>query len=205
VLSVSAELLGLHMNPMLLDPASEVHDDELDHDPETGILLPFAWIVTHHATNNHLGENQQERHRRPEIVIRTLHANQYLLEYEIASLLGYWHHEHVRLNDPMAPTSTITVPKEAGIVALLHQYVIALLCLPRDCPASWTCHCNAIRARFNAPPPDHESPTSVFSVAEIEAASANRRRTDPLFPYNGANPWTNTNPDEAADHPTKEK
>ncbi|HEX5157648.1 MAG TPA: hypothetical protein VFW17_10570 [Ktedonobacterales bacterium] len=37
----------------------------------------------------------------------------------------------------------------------------------------------------------------MFSLAEIEAASANRRRTDPLFPYNGANPWTNdSQPDE---------
>lgn len=130
------------------------------------------------------------RQRQPEIVIRTLHSNQVLLEFEIACLLGYWHHEHQRLSDPDAPEGTITLPRDPGVMALLHQYAIALLCLPEDCPTDWPCHCNEIRSRFNAPPPDHERPTATYELADIEQATQSRHLTDPQFPYRNSNPWT---------------
>lgn len=171
------------------------HDDI---DDETGQHLPYAWITVYPAATNATNaanETHHEAHpgaraRPPEIAIRTLHASGRLLEFEIACLLAYWHHEHDRINDPDAPAGTILLPRDPGVTALLHQYAIALLCLPKACPASWTCHCNEIRARFNAPPPDHEQPTATFSVEDLREASQKRRNTEPGFPYRDPNAWT---------------
>ena len=77
------------------------------------------------------------------------------------------------------------------MTTLLHQYAIALLCLDEDCPDTWTCHCNAIRKRFNEPPPDHQQPTGQMSTAEMIAeARRQRRNTEPQFPYPDPNRWT---------------
>lgn len=203
VLSISATLLGLRISPTILAQATQTtqtnqanqanqaaHADQpgLDVDEETGRTLPSAWIVIYpHSATPAQGQAQ----RQPEIVLRSLHANQRLMEHEIACLLGYWHHEHVRLTDPDAPAGTILLPRDPGVTALLHQYTIALLCLPKACPPAWTCHCNTIRARFNAPPPDHETPTGAYTVEDLER-EAQRPRTDtePHFPYRDTNPWT---------------
>ena len=83
---------------------------------------------------------------------------------------------------------------------LQYQYAIALLCLPENCPDTWTCHCNAIRKRFNEPPPDHPQPTGQLTTAELLAeaeqaraargARRERRNTEPQFPYPDPNRWT---------------
>jgi hypothetical protein len=186
VLSVAASLIGLRISPTF--PVPSGHPDLLDTDidEETGQRLPYAWIMTYpyphpyphpypNATSHMPPQSQPQSkpqskpqsRRPPEVLLRSLHANQRLMEHEVACLLGYWHHEHVRLADPDAPGGTILLPRDPGITTLLHQYAIALLGLPRDCPQNWTCHCNAIRARFNAPPPDHEAPTGAFSVDDL--------------------------------------
>lgn len=112
-------------------------------------------------------------------------------EYEIACLMGYWSHEYKRLMDPDAPSGTILLPHDPGVIALLPQYAIALLCLAKACPPTWDCHCNAIRERFNAPPPDHDRPTGTFTEADLEAERQRRRTdTEPRFPYRDKNAWT---------------
>ncbi|HEY1391304.1 MAG TPA: hypothetical protein VGF38_22390 [Ktedonobacterales bacterium] len=118
------------------------------------------------------------------------------MQHEVACLLGYWHHEHARLTDPDAPTGAILLPQDPSVETLLHQYAIGLLCLPRDCPPTWSCHCNSIRARFNAPPPDHEAPTGSFTVDDLEhngnqqGGERPRRDSEPRFPYRDPNRWT---------------
>lgn len=112
-------------------------------------------------------------------------------EFEIACLLGYWHHEYARLSDPDAPGGMILLPRDPGVMALLHQYAIALLCVPqKECPSTWTCHCNGIRKRFNDPPPDHEQPTDVFSLSDLHEAQRTRRNSEPQFPYHIEDRWT---------------
>ena len=129
-------------------------------------------------------QQQQRRPRPPMIVVRSMHADQRQMEFAIACLLGYWHHEHDRLVDPDSPGGTILLPRDPGVITLLHQYAIALLCLARDCPVEWKCHCNAIRARFNAPPPDHELPTGQFTLAELgrDWESGTVAPASPAFP-----------------------
>lgn len=125
-----------------------------DFDEETGQRLPYAWLATFP------GE------RGPEITLRTMHASQQRMEHEIACLIGFWQREHKRLLDPDAPTGPIHLPRDPSIQTLLHQFAIGLLCLDKKCPPSWGCHCNSIRSRFNAPPPDHEAPTGAFDTLD---------------------------------------
>lgn len=150
---MAATLLGLRISPTFPVPSAPIpsaHPDHLDAevDEETGQRLPYAWIMTYPYSHSH-----SQSRRPPEALLRSLHANQRLMEHEVACLLGYWHHEHLRLTDPDAPGGIILLPRDPGITAFLHQYAIALLGLPRDCPPNLTCHCNVIRARFNALPP----------------------------------------------------
>jgi hypothetical protein len=199
VLGISAHLLGLQISPtfltahkaLIFDNRHDSPDSDLDPgahiDEETGKRLPLAWIAMAPPVAPHAGNRLA-----PEIRLRSLSsAYQRDTEHEIACLLGFWHHEYVRVIDPDSPGGTILMPREPGIVALLHQYAVALLRLDRDCPPNWDCHCNAIRARFNAPPPGHETPTGAFTVEDLER-EAQRPRTDtePRFPYRDTNPWT---------------
>jgi hypothetical protein len=176
---------------LILASEDDATDGETDHeadiDEETGERLPLAWIM-----NFPPSPYPHNPRRTPEIALRSLSAAyQRDTEMEIACLLGFWRHEHQRLIDPDAPGGMIVLPREPGVVSLLHQYAIALLLLPRDCPPSSACRCNQIRARFNAPPPGHENPTGVFTVEDLER-EAQRPRTDtePRFPYRDMNPWT---------------
>jgi len=164
---------------------SEGSDDAYDYDEETGQPLPFAWLMTYP------NDDPRQPPRQPKVILRSLHANRRRMEFEIACLIGYWHRDHKRLSDPDAPTGSIFSPHDPGIEALLHQYTIALLLLPKNCPDDWTCDCNKIRARFNVPPPDHTQPTDVLDTDEL-IAEARRQRTDtePRFPYPDPNRWT---------------
>jgi hypothetical protein len=200
---VAASLLGLRISPLLLnqppagqttEPANAADERWFDVDEETGQRLPYAWIVTYPATEQgrqgRQGEQQQQR-RPPEIGLRSLHASQRMMEHEIACLLGYWHRDYHRLTDPDSPSGSILIPHDPSIETLLHQYAIGLLCLPRDCPTSWHCHCNGIRKRFNAPPPGHEQPTGTLTLAELEHENERQRtNTEPRFPYPDINAWT---------------
>jgi hypothetical protein len=192
ILALSATLLGVYLNPLLLNQPAHEDQPEIDRDEQTGATLPYAWLITHPPSPH----PQMVSRRAPEIALRTLHASRMAMEHEVACLLGYWHHEHHRLNDPDAPGGTISLPTDQGIIALLHQYAIALLCLPKHCPPEWTCHCNAIRERFNAPPPGHEQPTDTFSLSDLRAAQEHRRNTEPRFPYHADDHWTGPTDDD---------
>ena len=205
VISQATSLVGLHIDATDAGAlSSHAHrathgathrathgDDAADYDEETGQRLPYAWIMTYAQYD------PTKDIRPPQIILRTLHGDRLLLEFEIACLIGYWHRDHGRLSDPDAPTGAILLPHDPGITALLHQYAIALLCLPEDCPDTWTCHCNAIRKRFNEPPPDHPQPTGQMTTDELlaeaeqaRAARRERRNTEPQFPYPDPNRWT---------------
>lgn len=200
VLGISAHLLGLQISPtfltaqttqtaLILDAEDDTNDPEAHIDEETGKRLPMAWIAIAPPVAPYAANTAQRP--TPEIRLRSLStAYQRQTEHEIACLLALWHHEHIRFMDPDAPGGIIQLPREQGAVALLHQYAIALLLLPRDCPQSWDCHCNSIRARFNAPPPGHEQPTGVFSLDELQEAERRRRNTEPGFPYRDTDQWT---------------
>jgi hypothetical protein len=202
ILANSADLMGLRISPLLFmdqppAPTSMLIADNGNLGGDTGDTgddaeegeeeVPRVWILTYHA-------ERDGRQRPPEIGIRSLdvlHRARSLVEFEIACLIGYWHHEYPRLTDPDAPGGYILLPQESGVVSLLHQYAIALLCLDRDCPSTWECHCNDVRARFNAPPPDHEEPTGQYTLADLERESHRQRRdSEPRFPYRDNNRWT---------------
>jgi hypothetical protein len=113
--------------------------------------------------------------------------------FDIAQLLGVIAREHDLLADPDFPGGIILLPPDTAMRALLHQFAIALLGLPRDCPPSWPCACNAIRARYNAAPPSHEQPTEILSLDDLRThrsphgghSSGNRDSDDPQPPAPG--------------------
>lgn len=192
ILGLSAHLLGLQISPTFLTAQTALILDAEDDEPqaqvdeETGKRLPLTWIAIAPPATPYVGNRPT-----PEIRLRSLStAYQRQTEHEIACLLALWHHEGIRFMDPDAPGGMVLLPREQGALALLHQYAIALLLLPRDCPPNWDCHCNRIRARFNAPPPGHEQPTGVFSLAELQEAERRRRNTEPGFPYRDTDHWT---------------
>ncbi len=94
-------------------------------------------------------------------------APQARLYFELACLIGYIYRESHHLLDPDAPPGTTYIPNDPSMVTILHQFAIALLHLPQQCPAGWTCHCNIIRRRFNMPPGDHDQPTDTLTLAEL--------------------------------------
>lgn len=105
-------------------------------------------------------------HRTPDI--STSPTTSYALqEFSIACALGYLTRERERLMDPDAPKGITALPQDLGVVTILHQFAIALMALPKDCPDDWTCACNTIRARYNAAPPDHDQPTDTFSLSAL--------------------------------------
>jgi hypothetical protein len=207
VLSVSASLLGLHISTDILLSVSKANGSKANgtkaNDSKANVITasgnqsvqegsqedggqhytPSAWIITYPMT--HHGRKP------PAIAVSSLDTpSSRLLEFEIACLLGLYHHEQQRISDPDAPAGSIFLPHDPGVQALLHQYAIALLCLRRDCPSSWDCHCNEIRARFNAPPPDHMQPTGTLSATDLKRATRTKRDTEPHFPFNDPNIWT---------------
>jgi len=120
---------------------------------------PIAWLITY---------PQLPQPRPPDIATRAaVTSDAPAQRFEIACLLGFVCKERPRLADHDAPAAVLFLPQDPAIVTVLHQFAIGLLGLPRDCPIAWTCACNAIRERFNAPPPDHEQPTDALSLADI--------------------------------------
>ncbi|HEU5349632.1 MAG TPA: hypothetical protein VFU63_13555 [Ktedonobacterales bacterium] len=207
VLSVASYLVGLQLDASYAgatggrgsagSEAPHSADYDADYDEETGERLPYAWLMTYATDATDAQNDPTQDTRPPQIIIRSLHTSRFMLEFEIACLVGYWHRDHARLGDPDAPTGAILLPDDPTIITILHQYAIALLGLRRDCPESWTCHCNRIRRRFNAPPPDHTQPTGQLTLAELlaeaeqaRAARRERRNTEPQFPYPDPNRWT---------------
>ncbi|WIG60514.1 MAG: hypothetical protein OJF49_003262 [Ktedonobacterales bacterium] len=116
----------------------------------------LAWLITHpNATPPDLAVRYATADRDPD------------LHFAIACLLGFVCKERARLTDPDAPAGVLIPPRDPAITTILHQFAIGLLCLPRDCPPTWSCPCNQIRARFNYPPPTHDQPTDTLDVAAI--------------------------------------
>ncbi len=95
---------------------------------------------------------------------------------DTACLLGYVCREQGRLLDPDAPAGITVLPTDPSLVSILHQFTIALLCLDRDCPPTWTCPCNALRRRYNRPPADHETPTDALALGELRRALDRQRQ-----------------------------
>ena len=50
------------------------------------------------------------------------------------------------------------------------------------CHPSWGCDCNAIRARFSVPPPEHAQPTDALMQSEIHQQLARREKIRPTGP-----------------------
>lgn len=106
-------------------------------------------------------------------------APQPVQQFAVACMLGYLSKERARLCDPEAPAGAVFIPRDPGLITVLHQFAIALLALPRDCPDDWPCDCNRIRARFNAPPPDHEQPSDALTLDELRRALTRHPRDRP--------------------------
>lgn len=94
--------------------------------------------------------------------------------FDMACMLGFLYRDRTPL-DPDAPHGVTLLPRNPGMQSLLHQFALALLCLEPACPPAWKCHCNVIRARYNAPPPDHEQPTDTLALADLEGATNHQR------------------------------
>lgn len=139
---------------------------------------PLCWIVS----NPH--------GRPPAIAIRHSTDQQAKLMFDVAQLLGYINKERQRLADPDAPGGIILLPTDTAIETVLHQFAIALLGLPPDCPAEWPCVCNALRARYNAAPPSHEQASEALSLDELRATRTRWPApvTRPLDPPDSAAP-----------------
>lgn len=91
------------------------------------------------------------------------------LLFDMAQLIGYLCKERPRIADPTAPGGVILLPTDTAIETVLHQFAIALLGLPRDCPTEWPCVCNALRARYNAAPLTHPEATQALSLEELRS------------------------------------
>lgn len=127
-----------------------------------------------------------------------------LQEFAIAVALGYLTKEWRRLTDPDAPAGLTFLPiYDPGVRTILHQFAIALLGLPRDCPDTWTCACNSLRARYNALPPDHPQTTDALSLAALNDLNDLRRALhdrphQPNRPHQSRQPHRPDRPDRPA-------
>ncbi len=172
IVNTAADLLGTPIWPVPDDSPVAAEADMAHKVTMPAMPRPLAWIVTTPGG------------RPPAIAVRITAEEQLARTlFDIAQLLGFTAREHDRLADPDAPGGPILLPADTGMRALLHQYAIALLGLPRDCPPDWRCACNAIRARYNAAPPSHEQPTEALSLDELRdsiyhAGNSQRQRAD---------------------------
>jgi hypothetical protein len=99
------------------------------------------------------------------------------LLFEMTCMLGYITREQCRMLDPDAPHGTTLLPTSPGARTILHQFAFAFLYLEPRCPDEWTCHCNLLRAQYNAPPASHAQPTDTLALADL-AAETERLRSD---------------------------
>jgi hypothetical protein len=160
VLSKAAELLSARI--WLIPEAPDVPDIPIqgaqaqphNQQPPHYQSPQLAWLMTYPD-------------RRPPDIATRATTQHTLQEFAIACTLGYLTRGRERLMDPDAPTGMTVIPHDPGVITILHQFAIALLALPRDCPADWTCDCNSIRARYNAAPPDHDQPTDMLSLSSL--------------------------------------
>lgn len=170
IVHTAADLLRIPIWPVP-DDSPVAAEADMTHDVTTPATpRPLAWIIA--APGGHA----------PAITVRLgAEDQQARMLFDIAQLLGVISREHDRLADPDFPGGTILLPADSAMRALLHQYAIALLGLPRDCPPDWRCACNKIRARFNAVPPSHEQPTETLSLDELRESiyhGANSQHAD---------------------------
>ena len=153
--TAATEILGIPIWPVPDDSPIAAEADMAHAVTTPAMPRPLAWIVTAPGS-------------RATIAVRLTAEDQQARKlFDIAQLLGVISREHDLLADPDFPGGTIVLPPDTAMRALLHQYAIALLGLPRDCPPDWRCACNAIRARYNAAPPSHEQPTEALSLDEL--------------------------------------
>lgn len=148
VAAMAARGMGIRVKPLKSSPPVATPSQ-----PQPSTHGPMAWLITYEE-------------RRPELLVRhTEHRG--ALAFEMGVLLAYFARTEDRLMDPDAPRGLVMPANDPAMETILHQWVIGLLCLPLDCPAEWTCHCNAIRRRFNEPPSDHLQPTDALMAAAI--------------------------------------
>lgn len=98
------------------------------------------------------------------------------LHFDAACLLGLYTRMCDRLATPHThlPPIPLLLSTELAIIALLHQFVIALLGLPRDYLPShicvYSCPCNALRARYTKPPSLATMPSSDGAKARTQGS-----------------------------------
>lgn len=129
---------------------------------------PWVWLATYPA--------QSRRPPSIEVAVTSISVPQRRINFEVACMLGYVSKDHARLLSPDAPTGISLMPYSPTALAIMHQFAIALLCLRPECPEEWPCQCNAIRARFNAPPPSHDQPTETLTLAELADEQDRQRK-----------------------------
>lgn len=132
---------------------------------------PAAWLITHPRDANGVTPP-------PQIMLHAITpaVPEARILFEMACLLGFITKEP-RMLDPDAPHGVTMMPTNPSILSLLHQFAIALLCLDPDCPEDWTCQCNDVRRRYNAPPATHDQPTDVLNREDLRRATP-RLRTE---------------------------
>jgi hypothetical protein len=148
IIGAAAQVLGIRIIQVPCDIDAKTTNAPFQH------KLALAWLATYPGG------------RAPELAVRHTDREDQLY-FDMACLLGYVCKERGRFADRESPGGLVNVPQDPAIKTLLHQFAIALLGLPRDCPPEWSCACNQIRARFNAPPVDHDQPTDTLAVADI--------------------------------------
>ena len=129
----------------------------------TGATEPIVWLITFPVSDD--GQPIP-----PTLALHefTPAVTEPFLLFEMACMLGFiTKHQHALL-DPNAPPGVTLMPHNPGLASLLHQFAIALLCLDPLCPQDWTCHCNRLRAQYNAAPPDHDQPTDTLTLADLQ-------------------------------------
>lgn len=171
----ASQILGVTIWP-IPEPDAATAADNLLLSPDAP--RPLCWIVS----NPHGSA--------PALAIRHNTHQQARLLFDMACALGYINKEMQRLADPDAPGGIILLPTDTAVETALHQFAIALLGLPQECPAEWPCACNALRARYNTAPPSHEQPSEALSLGELRAMRARwpAPTTRPLDPPNNTAP-----------------
>lgn len=153
------EILRLPVPPQRHDQRHDQRQAEGDEPVQqvTENRTPIVWLETYPP-------NRLNQRRPATLRVREDSAAPSLdhLLFDMSCLIGLIHREP-HLLDPDAPHGVTLLPTNPGIVSLLHQFAIALLCLEPECPPDALCQCNTIRSRYNAPPPDHEQPTETLS------------------------------------------
>lgn len=174
ILAQAARCIGLSIWQMP-EPLAAIAD-ELD--TEKAATVPrrpthqLAWLMTYPST---------PESRPPNLATRGVPSSElHHQRFALACMLGFACKEHARLADPDAPAGIILLPHDPPVVSILHQFAIALLGLPRDCPDEYSCACNAVRERFNAAPPDHEQPTDALSLEDLRDLVKPRPRAAPI-------------------------